>query len=74
MNFGPVVQGLAAGLASCFGELLDRSLDLRYTIVSANGSANNSEDAMAHRITMTDVAREGRVLFDDRLSGREQQG
>ena len=32
-----------------------------YTLVSANGSANKSEDAMAHRITMTDVAREAGV-------------
>jgi LacI family transcriptional regulator len=41
--------------------VLDRSINLRYTFVSANGSANKSEDAMAHRITMTDVAREAGV-------------
>lgn len=45
--------------------LLDRSNHLRYTlvsaIVSANGNANKNEDAMAHRITMTDVAREAGV-------------
>ncbi len=48
-----------------FEDLLDRCKNLRYTfvsaIVSANGNANKSEDAMAHRITMTDVAREAGV-------------